>query len=105
MLNRRVLKDAVPEIEDVRAAGEGVKEPTKGSFHCAAARNQRQRIEIALDGKAFRENLRRPNRVNGLVNADRRDSSLARISAKLATCAFRKADDRDLRVTLAKSWC
>ena len=53
MGDRRVRQDAVAQVEDVRPAGEGVKDALDGAFQGVAAGNQRQRIEIALDGRCF----------------------------------------------------
>ena len=63
-----------------------------------AAGDQRERIEIALDRQASRAiRLRRPDRIDRLVEADRIDPGLARISRKLAAGALGEADDRNAR--------
>ena len=54
MGDRRLLENAVPEIEDVRTVGERVKDETHCSVHLVVAREQRQWIEIALHRKAAR---------------------------------------------------
>jgi hypothetical protein len=52
MVDRRILKDAVAEIEDVSTLGECVKDSRHGVLQRGTAGNQRQRIEIALEREA-----------------------------------------------------
>jgi len=100
MLDRRILEDAVPEIEDVRAAGEGVKDSCDSRLQFLASGDQRKRIEIALQREVVREFLRGPQRVDGLVEADRIDARFARIGRKRSARALGEADNRDFGVPL-----
>src|SRR6185312_13969582 len=84
VLDRGVLKDPVSEVEDVRAVRERVKNARHGGSHRLAAGNQRQGIQIALDGQVLRQFSRCPGRVHRLVKADRGDFSFGGISAELA---------------------
>ncbi len=99
MRDRGFLKDAVAEIEDVRASGEGVKDTLDGRLQTLAAREERQGVEIALDRKLRRKLRVRPDRVDRLVETDRVDARLARIGRELATRALGKADEADMRDT------
>ena len=81
MLNRRVLQDAVPEIEDVRPPGESVKDAFSGTVERRAAGNQRKRVEIALHRQRRRQFFRRPDGIDRLIEPKRRNVCLARISA------------------------
>ena len=56
-----------------------------------AAGEQRQRIEIALHRQILRQLLRGPERIDRLVEAERVDPGLARISGELAARAFRES--------------
>src|SRR3954449_1428479 len=94
MGDRRVLLDAVPEIEDVRATGEGVKDALHRNLELPASRDQRQGVEIALQRQAFRQLFRCPDRVYRLVQPDRVNARLARVSRKLASRALGETDDR-----------
>ena len=80
MRDRRVLKDSVPEIEDVRAAGERVKDLLNGAVQRPTTSDERERVEIALDRKRVGQLLRGPGGINGLVEANRIDAGLERIS-------------------------
>ncbi len=52
MGDRGELADAVAEIEDMRTVGEGVQDGVRLAVEFGTARQQQQRIEIALDGQA-----------------------------------------------------
>src|SRR4051812_2066013 len=82
--NRRVWKNAVPEIEDVWPVGERVKDSPRRFLKRLAASDECQRIEIALDGQRFRQLFRCPDWVHRLVEPDSADFRLARISGELA---------------------
>src|SRR5438067_24162 len=93
MDNRRVLQDSVPEIEDVRAVGERVKDALRGTVQCLSSGEKCQRIEVALNRERFRQLLRGPYGIDRFVEPDRVDHRFARISTKLAAGALGKADD------------
>src|SRR5205814_5508948 len=71
MGDRRIRKDSMPEIEDVRSAGESVKDSPRRLVELSAAGEQGQRVEIALHGKVIRKLLRRPGRIDRLVEPER----------------------------------
>ena len=89
------------EIEDVRPSGEGVKDALRPPTSSASPpASSAERVEIALDRQPLGKLLVRPDRIDGLVEADRVDPGLARISRELAARALGKADDADMRVPL-----
>src|SRR3954451_17392066 len=102
MSDRRVLQDAVPEIEDVRAVSEGVKDALDCGPHRLSAGDQRQRVEIALERKVLRQFLGGPGRIDGFVKAERGHASLSRISRKLTAGALWESDHRYIRMPFAK---
>ena len=83
MRDRRVLQDAVPEIEDVRAPGERVKDALDRDSQ-APRRRRSARAGRDCPAPAGRRgsSLRRPDRIDRLVEADRVDSGFARIGAR-----------------------
>jgi hypothetical protein len=52
MSDRRILQDSVPEVEDVWTLGESVKGSPDRALQRVSAGEERQRIDIALDGEA-----------------------------------------------------
>ena len=88
----------MPEIEDVRALAKRVKDAGDRAFQSFAAGDQGEWVEIALDREAPGQFLVGPDRVDGLVEADRIDPGFARIGAKLAAGTLGKADHRDAAV-------
>ena len=73
------------QVEDVGAVGERVKDSARCRAQSLAPGDQRQRIEIALDRQSGRKLLRRPGRIDRLVDSDRVDTGFIRIGTKLAT--------------------
>jgi hypothetical protein len=74
MRDRRVGQDAVAEIEHMRALGESGKDPVDRGVERRAAGDQRERIEIALHRQVRGQRGMRPDRIDGLVDADRIDA-------------------------------
>jgi hypothetical protein len=97
MGNRGGLLDAVAEVEDVGAAGEGVKDSADRVLQRFAAADQRQGIEIALHRHPVGQLAIRPIGIGGLVDADGVDAAFARIGAKLAA-GRRELEDKRLRM-------
>src|SRR5205085_10488114 len=91
---------AMPEIEDVRTPGEGVKDLRNRRAQAFAAGDQRKRVEIALDRQLRGQLPGRPARIDRLVEPNRAHSGLACISDQLAARAFWKTDHRHRRVFL-----
>ena len=98
MCDGRILENAVTEIEDVRPSGECVKDATDRHIQTRAPRQKRQGIEIALDGQPGRKLLVRPDRIHGLIEADRVDAGLTGIGRKLSARALRKPDELYVRM-------
>src|SRR3569833_1103898 len=97
--DRRVLEDAMPEIEDVRAVGESVKDALDSGSQWLTAGDQRERIDVALDGQSGGQLLRRPDRIDCFIEANSRDSCLASIGIELAAGSIWEADHRYLRIS------
>src|SRR5690349_19043285 len=102
MGDRRVLQNSVPEIENVRTAGECVKDSAHGQVQLFAAGNHREWVEVALNGQIGWELLRCPNRIDRLIEADRVHCGFAGVSGELAASALGKADDGDVRAPLTQ---
>ena len=85
MGDRSLLADAVAEVEDVRAAGEGVKDALRGVGQRGPAGKDGERIEIALDRQAGGQLAVGPGRIDRLVEPDRIDSGLATEDVGLAS--------------------
>src|SRR6476620_3361107 len=88
--NGRILKNAVPEIEDVRSVAEGVKDATDDRFEDFPASNERKGIKIALERKIRGELPCGPKGIDGLIEADCINASLPGVGAKLPARAFWK---------------
>ena len=67
-----------------------------------AARDQRQRIKIALHRQAFGKLSIGPARIDRLVQPERIHPGFLRIGDKLAARPLGKADDRKFRMALAQ---
>src|SRR3954454_12599407 len=100
MGDRRIRQNSVPEIEDVWSIGEGVKDSPGRRFELLAAGDKGQRIEVSLDWQLFRQLFRGPGRIDRLIETDRANSSLTRISAELAAGALGEADHRHFGMAL-----
>src|SRR3546814_12297917 len=92
--DRGVGHDAMAEVEDMGTIGERRKDAVDRRIERAAPRDERERIEIALDRKMRRQGGVGPGRIDRLVDPDRIDAGLIGIGAQLAPGALRKADDR-----------
>src|SRR5947208_5718204 len=79
--DRRVLKNAVAQVEDVRATSECVKDALDRRAQSLAAREQRQWVEVALERQPLGQMLRCPCRIDRLVQTECGDSRLPRVSA------------------------
>src|SRR5690348_4938462 len=105
MGDRRFLQDAVPEIEDVRAAVKRVKDSPHSILQSIAAGKQGQRVEIALKRHVLRKLACGPGGIDGLVEADRVNAALSRIGRELAARALWKADDWNARMPCFQCGC
>ena len=72
-------------------------------FKRSAAGEQGERIEIALQRQLRRQHARRPGGVDRLVEAERVDPGLPRISGELGAGALGEADDRRVGMTLLRA--
>ena len=104
MGDRRFLQDAVPEIEDVRTPGEGVKD----SLHRAIAVPRRRRAapagsRLPWTGRSSGSSFAAQTGSTVSSRPMRVDAGLARISGELAARALGKADHRHVGMPLACS--
>src|SRR3546814_16936807 len=98
MRDRRVLADAVAQIEDVWAIVERGENAVNARIERGAAGEQGERIEISLYRHAFGQDRIRPRRLDGLVAPEHIDSGPARLAPELAARAFGTATPGAVRV-------
>src|SRR4051812_17100455 len=77
MGDRRMLADAVAQVEDMRPVGKGIEDARGLPVDLRPAGLDQQRIEIALDRQALGQGLCRPERIDRLVEPQRVDPGLA----------------------------
>src|SRR5208282_5612773 len=97
MLDRRLRQDAMAEIEDMRAGLESLEDALDVLVETGSAGDQRQRVEIALQGIAFGQRGDGDPRLDAGVEADRVDFSYACEFSQLRPRAARKGDDPRVR--------
>jgi hypothetical protein len=105
MLNRRFGQDAVAEIENMRAALKAAQHPLDLFVEAASARNQRQRIKIALERYPLGQSGDGGSGISGGVEANRVDTSEASEFGKLRPGAARKGDQPRTRRFVANFGC
>src|SRR5690349_21676574 len=89
------------EIEDERAAPERLKNTPRRFLERCAAGDEEERVEIALDRTGLLEVARRGER-NRRVEAERSNAGLGEIGGIEKPGHARKADDREVGITLAE---
>src|SRR5690349_8442209 len=99
--DRRFRLDAVAEIEDQSALAVARQYIIYRAIECRAARDQRQRIEIALHRHLALHGLPDHRGVGSPVDADGIDAGRADIIRQLPGSAAGKADDLRVRYLLA----
>src|SRR5208282_6044260 len=97
MLEGRLRQDAMAEIEDMRAGLESLEDALDVLVETGAAGDQRQRVEIALQGEAFGQRGDGDPWLDARVEADRVDFSDACEFSQLRPRAARKGDDPRVR--------
>ena len=97
MLDRRFGQDAVAEIENMRAALKAAQHALDLLVEAPSARDQRQRIKIALERDPLGQSGDGGSGISGGVEANPIDSSEASELGKLCACAARKGDQRRVR--------
>src|SRR3546814_1260679 len=102
MGDRGVGHDAMAEVEDMGTIGERRKDAVDRRIERAAARDERERVEIALDRKMRRQGRVGPYRIDRLVDPDRIHPGLIGIGAQLAAGALRKADRKSTRLNTGR---
>src|SRR5688500_8796775 len=98
MRDRGFLVDAVAEVEHMRAYGECIEDAPRCRFELGPAGEELERIEVPLHRHSRGQLARGPSRIDRLVDPDRIDAGLARISRQLLARALWKADYRHVRV-------
>src|SRR6202044_1507636 len=97
MLDRRFGQEAVAEIENMRAALKAAQHALDLLVEAPSARNQRQRIKIALERYPLGQSSDGGSGISGGVEANRVDPSEPSEFGKLCACAARKSDQPRLR--------
>src|SRR5689334_13414864 len=93
MGDRRLRLDAVTEIEDEAPLSKIRKRDVDRAVECRAARDQHQRIEIALHGDLALHALADEGGLGGPVDADAVDAGRFDVTRQLRASAAREADD------------
>src|SRR5262245_32672199 len=92
MVDRRLGKNAMPEIEDEGARGERGKNRLHAPVKAPAARDEKDRIEIALHrDESLQPVLDESQRLAGIAT-DRIDTRLSGVALGVEACAAREAD-------------
>ena len=99
MFERGGLPDPVAQIEHMWPPGKSFKHPQRLLLQFGPARNQQQRIKVALDRKPGGQGLRRPHRIDCFIETQRINPGFARISRQLFACTFGESDHRNMRET------
>ena len=92
MLDRRLGQDAVTEIEDMGARSEAAPDPLDFLVEAPSARDQRQRIEIALEREPLGQSGDSGSGVGGGVEANRVNVGQGAELGELRSRAARKGD-------------
>ena len=103
VVDRRLRQNAVAEIEDVRAPGEAGKDVLNRLVERPAAGDQRQWIEVALEGEPRRQQARGDVRVDGRVKADCRETRDVGDFRQMRRRAAGEGDDRRRRPLAAQA--
>ena len=103
MINGGVGENPVPQVENVRSTGKGGTDVVDGFFHCLAAGDQRQGIEISLHRQSLRQRTVRPMRIDSFIDADSIDAWAAQGGERVvlfAGDAVRFPEGQDVAVVL-----
>lgn len=84
MRNRHVGGNAMAQVKYMGAVGESGNDGVDRLIKRFAAREQRQRVKIALHGQSGGQNAVGPDGIDRFVEPERVNAGFARIGAKLA---------------------
>src|SRR5262249_43201557 len=97
MRDRRLGKDPMAEIEDEGAVGEGLEHGVDRAIERRPAGQERERIEVALNGDATLDMLARKRPVDAPIEADRIHRNRVYVARQLGPGAPRKPDHLRVR--------
>src|SRR5580693_6998011 len=101
MGNRGIRRDAVAEVENERLWSERFEDGIGRTIECGSAGEQRQRIEIALNGAQRLNLIARKAQLRHPIEPYRVDRYRFEVTQQFRSCAARKADDARRRKLFA----